>query len=158
MFFYEIGAVGYDDHYSHIFVSENEYSQEDFEDIIFKVYERVCYSILEDDESSPCFMNIFFDVEDTVFSSVFDRILERDFGLCRVNYDRLQGRVGFSLHGYDKGNVFNRRLDSIRDGLDFDMSCYDEGCFRLDDDTRRDVDEVNHLKSKCLVNLIKEKL
>lgn len=152
MFFYELCAYGFEESYDNIYLSDKEYGQEEFEDIIFKSYEKLCYNILKEKETSPCFQNIFFDIEFSIFSNEFDKILEEDYGLFRVNHKKVKSRICFDLT--NESNKYNDMIDDIRYNLDFDMSCYDNDCSRIVD---KDVKEDRDFRRNCLVSSILKK-
>ena len=60
LYFYKIGAYGYEDNYNLMYGSYNDYSQEEFEEILFKVLEKLMNKIIEKDSESLCYYNIFF--------------------------------------------------------------------------------------------------
>lgn len=150
MFFYRIGAWGHEESYSMTYVSVKEYSQEEFEDIVFDVYEKYCYQCLDDNPLSPCFPNIYFSVEDSVFSKEYNQIMEKEYDLYSLT-KKLNGTVSFDLTCNDNPKPYTDRLESIRDNLSFDMTCKDNDCSRICD---LDKCERDRTRKYCLVETI----
>ena len=152
MFFYRIGAYGYEESYQSIYMSNKEYSQKDFEDILFSAYEKLCYKLLDEVENSPCFYNIYFTVEYSIFSKEFDELLEKEHDLIKVDNNNLTAFVGFNLthDGNEKPNT--HRLCDILVNLDLDTSCIND-CSRIKDESVR---ERQMTRKDCLVTKILE--
>lgn len=155
MFFYKIGAYGYEESYESFYVSHKEYTQKEFDNILYKTYEKLCYKILEEEKNSPCFNNIFFDVEFSVFTSLFDQLLLEDYGLEKINPKNLTSSITFDLTHYDREEVkYTDKLYDILCGLNVDTTCYKD-CSRLQDDDMSDEDK-KYFKKDCLVTRIIE--
>lgn len=152
MFFYELSAYGYEDSRRKIYLSEIEYPQSEFEEIVFNVYEKICYITLEKDNTSPCFRNIFFSVDDIIFSKPFDELLEKEYDLIRINGRNLTSELCFSLdNSFD--DEYTERIEDILRGLDFNTSCWEEDCSRIPWESD---DEKQYLRKDCLVKFKKD--
>ena len=153
MFFYKIGAYGYEESYESYYVSNKEYNQKDFDKILYKAYEKVCYEILDEEPTSPCFYNIFFTVEFSIFSNLFDKILLEDYGLEKLNSKNLKSQITFDLTHYDREDTkYTDKLYDILCGLNIDTSCQKD-CSRL---KNKDDEDKNEFKRDCLIRRILE--
>lgn len=143
MYFYKVDAGGYEEYMESTYYSDKQYSQEEFHKIVLEAYEKVCYINIENDVQSTCFPNIFFTVEDIMFSEWFDEVLERDYGLKRLS-QCLSGRVFFDLRETDD------EVEDILLNLDIDKSCYDNDCCKLDDK----IEDKNKFRENCLISML----
>ena len=153
LFLYSIEAYGYEESYKSVYVSKVKYSQEEFADIVFKCYEDFCYTILKDNVSSPCFMNIFFTVEFSIFSDEFNDLLKSKYGLVNVK-NNLDGKIVFDLTHYDTDKPNTNRLYDVMLGLDFNTDCWNDCNLRIND---LEYDEQVRVRKYCLVSKIKNK-
>lgn len=60
MYFYKLLASGYEEHYETIYYSDKKYTQEEFEDIVFDLFEEFCKQLIEQEPESVCYPNIHF--------------------------------------------------------------------------------------------------
>lgn len=145
--FYEIGAYGYEECIEKQYYSYGSYSQNEFEDMVFKVMKRLMYNIIEDEPTSLCYYNIYFNPDDLILNDDFDKLMSEE-GFFRLG-DRLSARVGFELDGRYE-NEWNNRLDNEFRDLEIDESCIDNDCSRIKNET---VEDKEYCKKKCGVTI-----
>ena len=149
LYFYKIGAYGYEDNYNLMYGSYNDYSQEEFEEILFKVLEKLMNKIIEKDSESLCYYNIFFQPDDLILHDDFNKYLFEEAQLFSLS-KKAQASVNFELDGRYE-NKFNERLNNTFLNLDIDTSCHENDCSRIvsEEDT-----EKEDCKKNCGVTLI----
>lgn len=151
LYFYEIGAYGYEEVIEKQYYSKNRYNQEEFEAIVFYAMEKLMNQILNDEPTSVCFHNIFYQCDDLILHEDFDKLME-DGELYRLS-NKLSGSVSFELDNRSP-NKYNTRLDNLFLKLPVDESCKKNNCSRIIDE---DDTEKEYLKKQCGVSL-REKL
>ena len=149
MYFYRIVLFDYDGSMQINYYNEKEYSQKEFEDIIFEVYETVCQDIIDTEDTASCYYNVFFTPEDVLYEDNFIKGMG-EHGFYPLS-KKLTAGMSFDLKEPSK-DKYNHRLMSIMDGLSFDESCWDADCSRLEGELNEDKD---YARDKCLVYLRK---
>jgi len=168
MYFYKLSASGYEDHYETIFYNEKKYTQEEFENIIFKLYEESCQEKLQNTPDSKCYPEINFNSNDIIwdYKNAFNKKMA-EYGFHELN-KKLTGYMFFDLTvdetGYNQENGFfetiyqdvdtsyRNRIKKIRNNLKFDTSCWDNNCPLLEDESDEDKE---YARSECLVHQLK---
>ena len=144
IYFYHIGSYDWDNDILIDYYSHNNYTQKEFEDIVFQVLEEVMNRILEENPQSLCFYNIYFQADDLIIEDLFDELMQEE-GFHRVR-SQLNGKVifGKSLDEYDK------RFDDLFLNLDIDETCKEKNCNRLE---KENLDDLNYLREHCGVTV-----
>lgn len=127
MFFYKLNHYDYDTETTIIYYNENEYSQSEFEDIVFKVYGEVCQDVLDRVKQSPCYYNLFLTVDEVMITDEFESRLQ-EYGFYSV-----EGNLTGEMYFIDVNDDYNDRVWNVLSGLVFDKSCRVNDCSRLDD-------------------------
>ncbi|WP_407380304.1 hypothetical protein [Methanobrevibacter sp.] len=151
MYFYRISAEGFEESYKTTFYSSEKYSQEEFEDIIVKAYQKACKKHINDD-FNICFpyefniVNIFwFD-----YKNNFKKIMEDDYGLYCLS-DILDGNIAFDLTHHGESKEMDSKIRNALFEIEIDESCWDNNCSRIDNK-----DNIRDHRNSCLVFKRKE--
>lgn len=135
LYFYKLFGADYETICQTIYYNEKEYTQEEFENLVLEVYGRVCQDIIDEEEDSLCFYNIFFTPEFIFWDNEkFKKELEQ-YGFYPL-HDKLTATMSFDFNeGKDK---YTSRLDDIFDNLSIDESCWDNECTRIQDEDKEE--------------------
>lgn len=144
MYFYTLTYSDWEEFAEKIYISDIEYSQSDFEDIILQAYEKRCYEIMEKDPDSLCYPNIFFTPDCAIFDKAFD-IIMKDFGFIRSH------PVSTARMDFGRDNRFNDLINKRFNDLIIDDSCKDD-CWRLrQEDGSIDTENMLYCRRKCAI-------
>lgn len=139
MYFYNLTYSDYEEFAKKIYISDIEYSQSDFENIILQAYEKRCYEIIEENPNSLCYPNVFFAIDSVILDKKFDAIM-KDFGFIRY---RPVSTAGID---FKKDNQFD-----LINNLIIDDSCK-EDCWRLKDEHGNiDTEDMLYCKKNCII-------
>lgn len=135
LYFYSVGAYGYDDNFEKQYFSHQGFTQQEFEEIVFNILNKLMREILDKTPSSLCFYNIFFMPDDLLSENRFDELMmEEGFQLLSP---KILARINFTTNMF-KDNKFNERLYDSFCNLEVDESCRDNNCNRIDDLTDKE--------------------
>jgi len=148
IYFYEINTSGYEDNYNLTYYSYNTYSQEEFEEVVFEVLNKVMNVIINNVPESLCYYNIYFQPDDLILSEYFKKFMGEK-GLFPLS-KKIDARMTFELD--DRYiNKHNDKLNNMFMNLDIDTNCFDNNCSRIEHELD---EEKEYLKKNCGVTLI----
>lgn len=109
LYFYNISYSDWDEYTVIYFYSHCKYSQEEFEEIIYKAYKLYLDYLIVNKEDSKCYPNIFIPISEVIYEDKFTEIIS--------SISELKMVTGDSTGGLNFGNKSYPRLDSIVDDL-----------------------------------------
>lgn len=149
IYFYHVGANGYEDHITRNYYSTEKYTQKEFENILFNILKELMNTILKDEPTSVCFHNIFFNPDDLLLEEKFNELMQEK-GFHQVS-NQLEASVNFTLNS--TSNDYDKKLDELFLKLNIDESCK-QNCSRIPDLT---IEDKKFQRKICGVS-IREKL
>lgn len=109
IYFYHISYSDYDDFSIINFYSTTKYSQEEFENIIYKAYKLYLDYLIANEEQCKCYPNIFINIDTVITEKEFNNIIEEISDL-KVTSRRETARIDF---GNNKDCLMDIRKDFI---------------------------------------------
>ena len=109
LYFYNISYSDWDEHTIIYFYSYIKYSQEDFEEIIYKAYRQYLSYLIANEEESKCYPNIYIGINVVIYEKKFHEIIQSISELKKVD-NSISGGLHF-------GRDSDSRLDDIVDDL-----------------------------------------
>ena len=147
IYFYNIASLDWDNNILIDYYSHNEYTQEQFEEIVFQVLEELMNRILEKEPQSLCFYNIYFQADDLITEDLFAELMQEK-GFHRV-HSHLNGKIIFGK----ENNTYDKRLDELFLNLDIDETCRENNCNRIKELSK---DELRSIREHCGVVIRKD--
>ena len=95
MYFYKLSASGYEEHMETTYYTETQYTQEEFEDIVFSIYKEICQEKIDSKAISLCYLNINFLPDDVLWNKNFKKKMETK-GFFELN-KKLTGYMFFDI-------------------------------------------------------------
>lgn len=144
MYFYRILSGGYESHNEETFASEVKYTKKELEDIVVDAYRASCEYYIEQDD-----MHVCFSAEFTPTERIFDyegftiKYLKDKYGLVKPE---LEASVFIDDTHYGRSSSLDERFNKELDNISIDESCWDNNCWRLDED-----DDKTWYREKCLI-------
>lgn len=139
MYFYTLTYSDYEEFAKKIYISDIEYSQSDFKNIILQAYERRCYEIIDETPDALCYPNVLFAIDSVILDKKFDAIM-KDFGFIRSR------PVSTASIDFKKDNQFD-----LINNLIIDDNCK-EDCWRLKDEHGNiDTEDMLYCKRNCII-------
>lgn len=161
MYFYKLMSGDYESSNETTYYSDKKYTQEEFEDIVFDLFEECCKQLIEQEPESICYPNIHFTFED-VFWDYQDNFKKKmaEKGFYELN-KKLTGYMFFDMTSdnfytkiyKDIDDSYEKRANVILDNIDIDESCWDNNCPILGSDE----EEKYYARHDCLVRYRKGK-
>lgn len=146
IYFYKIVSNDYESYNERTFVSEYNYSQSEFENIVVEVYRASCEYYMSKKETNVC-----FDLSFTPNERIFDftegftvKYLRDKYGLM---IPKIKNSIFIDSTYHGAKDDINKRLCKELDSLPIDESCWDNDCSRLNGDKERST----WYRSNCLV-------
>ena len=163
IYFYKLLAGGYEEHYETIYYSNDKYTQEEFEDIVFQLFEECCQHIIDNDPISVCYPRINFTFDDIFwdYEKVFaSKMAEKGFyelnkQLTAYMFFDMTCDNFFEKVYRDIDDSYKKRTEEIINNLPIDESCWDNNCSILDKEYHADSEEeLNTEKRYCRENCL----
>lgn len=147
MYFYRIVSGDYESHNERTFVSENEYTKQELEDIVVDAYKASCEQFMDKEINNVCF-DLNFSPDERIFDyhHFTEKYLEDKYGLVVLG-PQLTASVFIDSTHYGGSTELRKRFRDVLDSLPIDESCWDNNCSRL----REDKERPSWYRDTCLV-------
>lgn len=160
MYFYKLFSGDYEGGSDTVFYSDNKYTQEEFEDIVFDLYKESCIELIKSNPIELCYMHNF-DFDEIIWDykqNFMKKMESKGFyhlskKLTAYMFFDLTGDKFFTKVYTDIDDTYDKRAAEIIDNLEIDESCWDNNCPIWDDDE----DEKQYVREQCMMHYRKGK-